>query len=292
LNWFVEIMCGRECRALCEAGEVRVALAACLVLLAVAASQSAASVRHDVRYGSDDAGPLLADVYSPAHHRRIAVVTVHGGSWLYNDRAVFAPIAADLARRSRFVVVNVEYPRSPPGAALQVRQRAAVEQAVLWVRRHARSLGVDARRVGALGGSAGGNLVGLVATGGSGSLRAGSRLGAAVAWSGQLDLESLTDRGAQNVTSYLGCDLAACPQTWALASPIDHVTPGDTPMLLFGSRGDSTPPAQSTTMARALRDAGVTARAVILPGRRHGQQYAPAAMARTIAFLSRHLSRG
>jgi dipeptidyl aminopeptidase/acylaminoacyl peptidase len=63
-------------------------------------------------------------------------------------------------------------------------------------------------------------------------------------------------------------------------------------MLLFGSRGDSTPPSQSTRMARALRRAGVDGRAVILPGSRHGQQYAATAMSRTIAFLRRHLSRG
>jgi acetyl esterase/lipase len=287
----VEIMCGRECRALCEGADVRTVLLAAL-MLAIVPAAAPASVRHDVRYGSDQAGPLLADVYSPARHRRGALITVHGGSWLYNDRAVIAPIAADLARRSRFVVVNVEYPRSPPGAALQARQRSAMEQAVLWVRGHARSLRVDPGRVGALGSSAGGNLVGLVATGGSGSLRAGTRLAAAVTWSGQLDLESLTDHGAQNVTTYLGCDLATCPRTWALASPIDHVTHDDTPMLLFGSRGDSTPPSQSTAMARALRDAEVEARAVILRGKRHGQQYAATAMARTIAFFARHLARG
>ena len=242
-----------------------------------------------VRYGSDQAGPLLADLYRPAHHGRIAVITVHGGAWLHNDRSVFAPIAADLARRSRFVVVNIEYPRAPAGGTLYARQRSAVEQAVRWVRSHARSLGVDPRRVGALGGSAGGNLVALVGTGGTGSLRTGTRLGAAVAWSGQLDLERLRGEGAANVRSYLGCDLAACPDTWALASPIDHVNHGDTPMLLFGSRHDSTPRAQSTRMARALRRAGVDGRAAILPGSRHGQQYADAAMARTIAFLRRHL---
>jgi acetyl esterase/lipase len=160
------------------------------------------------------------------------------------------------------------------------------------VRSHARSLGVDPGRVGAVGSSAGGNLIGLVATGGTGSLRAGARLGAAVAWSGQLDLEHLPSQGATNVTRYLGCDLATCPDTWALASPIDHVSHGDTPMLLFGSRHDSTPPSQATAMARALRRAGVDGRAIVLPGSRHGQQYAATAMARTIAFLRRHLTRG
>jgi acetyl esterase/lipase len=267
---------------------VRLALLACLVGLACVPAQGAQTVR----YGTDEGGPLRADVYRPAHHSRIAVITVHGGAWLHNDKSVFAPVAARLARRSGFLVMNVEYPRSPAGPQLQARQRSAIEQAVRWVRGHARSLGVDRRRVGALGSSAGGNLVGLVATGGSGSLRAGTRLGAAVAWSGQLDLEHLRGEGATNVTSYLGCDLATCPDTWALASPIDHVNRGDTPMLLFASRHDSTPPTQATAMARALRHAGVEGHAVMVPGSGHAQQYADAAMDRTIAFLRRHLARG
>jgi acetyl esterase len=263
-----------------------------LLLLVILTAVTSAHGATTVRYGSDAGGLLLADVYAPAQHGRIAVITVHGGSWLYNSRAVLAPVAADLARRSGFVVVNIEYPRAPAGPQLALRQRAAVEQAVRWVRGHAHSLGIDPRRVGAVGSSAGGNLAGLLATGGSGSLRGGVRLGAAVTWSAQLDLEHLHGQGATNVTRYLGCDLAACPDTWALASPIDHVNHGDTPMLLFGSRHDSTPPAQSTAMARALRRAGVAARAVILPGYGHGQQYARTAMARTIAFLREHLSRG
>jgi acetyl esterase len=263
-------------------------IAIAAVLLAAAPPAGATTVR----YGTDRGGPLLADLHHPAKHSRVAVITVHGGAWLHNDRSVFAPIAEELARRSRFVVLNIEYPRSPAGGDLYARQRSAVEQAVRWVRGHAGALRIDPRRVGALGGSAGGNLAALVGTGGSGSLRAGTRLGAAVAWSGQLDLEHLRGEGATNVVSYLGCDLAACPDTWALASPIDHVSHGDTPMLLFGSRHDSTPPSQSTRMARALRRAGVEARAVILPGSRHGQQYADAAMGRTIAFLRRHLERG
>jgi acetyl esterase/lipase len=266
---------------------VRLALALVLAALAAAPAHAARTVT----YGSDEGGPLRADVYSPAHHGRIAVIAVHGGAWLHNDRAVFAPIAADLARRSGFVVLNIEYPRAPAGGELYARQRSAVEQAVRWVRGHAGSLGIDPRRVGALGGSAGGNLVALVGTGGSGSLRSGTRLGAAVTWSGQLDLEHLRGANATNVKTYLGCDLATCPDTWALASPIDHVNHGDTPMLLFGSRGDSTPLSQSTRMAHALRAAGVDSRAIVLPGSRHGQQYAATAMDRTIAFLRKHLIR-
>jgi len=266
---------------------VRVALALVLTILAAAPAGA-----RTVTYGTDDAGPLRADLFEPAHHGRIAVIAVHGGAWLHNDKSVFAPIAADLARRSGFVVLNIEYPRAPAGGALYARQRSAVEQAVHWMRGHARSLGIDPRRVGALGGSAGGNLAALVGTGGSGSLRTGTRLGAAVAWSGQLDLEHLHGVNATNVKTYLGCDLATCPGTWALASPIDHVNHGDTPMLLFGSRGDSTPPSQSMRMARALRRAGVDSRAVILPGSRHGQQYSATAMDRTVAFLRRHLARG
>jgi acetyl esterase/lipase len=262
-----------------------------LVLALILAFAPAAGAR-TVRYGHDQGRPLVADLYQPAHHRRIAVVTVHGGSWLYNSRATLAPIAADFARRSRFVVLNIDYPLAPAGAELVTRQRAAVEQAVRWLRAHAASLGIDPRRVGGLGSSAGGTLVGLLATGGSGSLRAGARLGAAVTWSGQLDLEHLTGELANITSRYLGCGLSECPGLWRQASPIDHVNHGDTPMLLFASRHDTTPPSQSKAMARALRSAGVSARAVIVPGSAHAQHYATAAMSRTIAFLREHLTRG
>jgi acetyl esterase/lipase len=260
-----------------------------LALILVAAPAAGAKT---VRYGHDQAGPLVADLYRPARHSRIAVVTVHGGSWLYNSRATLAPIAADFARRSRFVVLNIDYPLAPAGAELVTRQRAAVEQAVRWLRSHARALGIDPRRVGALGSSAGGNLVGLLATGSSGSLRSGTRIGAAVTWSGQLDLEDLTGELANITSRYLGCGLSECPDLWRQASPIDHVNRGDTPMLLFASRHDTTPPSQSKAMARALRGAGVTARAVIVPGSAHAQHYAGAALSGTIAFLREHLTRG
>jgi acetyl esterase/lipase len=262
-----------------------------LALALILATAPAAGAK-TVRYGHDQAGPLVADLYRPARHSRIAVVTVHGGSWLYNSRATLAPIAADFARRSRFVVLNIDYPLAPAGAELVTRQRAAVEQAVRWLRSHARSLGVDPRRVGALGSSAGGNLVGLLATGSSGSLRSGTRIGAAVTWSGQLDLEHLTGELANITSRYLGCGLSECPDLWTQASPIDHVNHGDTPMLLFASRHDTTPPSQSKAMARALRGAGVTARAVIVPGSAHAQHYASAALSGTIAFLRAHLTRG
>jgi acetyl esterase/lipase len=194
-----------------------------LVLALILAFAPAAGAR-TVRYGHDQGRPLVADLYQPAPHSRIAVVTVHGGSWLYNSRATLAPIAADFARRSRFVVLNIDYPLAPAGAELVTRQRAAVEQAVRWLRAHAASLGIDPRRVGGLGSSAGGNLVGLLATGGSGSLRAGARLGAAVTWSGQLDLEHLTGELANITSRYLGCGLSECPGLWQQASPIDTST--------------------------------------------------------------------
>lgn len=266
----------------------RTLLIATLLALSVTPAAGAAAVR----YGDDEAGPLLGDLYAPAHHSRIAVLAVHGGSWLYNSRATLAPVAAELARRSHFVVLNIDYPLAPAGAALPARQRSAVEQAVRWLRARAGALGIDPRRIGALGSSAGGNLVGLLATGGSGSLRTGARLGAAVTWSGQLDLEHVHGELASIVTRYLGCDLFSCPDLWAQASPIDHVSHDDTPMLMFASRHDTTPPSQATAMAAALRRAGVQARTVVVPGSQHAQHYAAAALSRTIAFLRTHLMRG
>src|SRR5204863_1656201 len=80
LNWLVEIMCAPQCRRRRWAPmvrAVRLAFVVCLVALATAPAQGATTVR----YGTDQGGPLLADVYPPAHHGRIAVITVHGGAW-------------------------------------------------------------------------------------------------------------------------------------------------------------------------------------------------------------------
>ena len=160
-----------------------VVAAAALVVTALAAPAGAQAVRvkRDVTFRTVDGEKLALDVYQPATKGkdRPAVVVIHGGGWTQGDKAWFAQQGDQLAERG-FVAFSVNYrlaPAHPYPAAVE-----DVEAAVEWVRKNAKKYGVDPKRIGALGGSAGGHLTGLLATDGDGSLAKGHRVAAAVSW--------------------------------------------------------------------------------------------------------------
>src|SRR6266536_2716994 len=184
------------------------ALAAVVQSAPAGAAQGGVTVKNDVTYRTVDGEQLGLDVYQPAKKgkNRPAVVVVHGGGWTQGDKSLFAQQANQLAERG-FVAFSVNYrlaPAHPYPAAVD-----DVEAAVAWVRKHAREYGVDPTRIGALGGSAGGHLVGLLGTDGEGSLKTGHRVAAVVSWSGPMDFVSLAPAAATNagrsVSTFVGC---------------------------------------------------------------------------------------
>src|SRR5437763_1896126 len=177
------------------------AAAAALMITAVAApagaTQGGVTVKQDVTYRAVDGEQLGLDVYQPAKKgkNRPAVVVVHGGGWTQGDKSLFAQQANQLAERG-FVAFSVNYrlaPAHPYPAAVD-----DVEASVQWVRTHAKEYGVDRKRIGALGGSAGGHLVGMLGTEGEGSLKTGHRVSAVVSRSGPVDFVSLAPAAATN----------------------------------------------------------------------------------------------
>jgi acetyl esterase len=276
-----------------------VAAVAMAVLLSVAlavpaAAQEGVSVKQDVVYRTVDGEQLGLDVYRPAKKGkdRPAVVIVHGGAWRVGDKATFAQQGNQLAERG-FVAFSVNYrlaPAHPYPAAVD-----DVEAAVEWVRKHAKDYGVDRERVGALGGSAGAHLTGLLATVGKGSLEKGHRIAAAVSWSGPMDFVSLVPAATAapdgSIPTFLGCAPDACPDTYAEASPITHVDKTDAPTLLVNSTMELVPQSQADAMKAALDDAGVANQAIILPGRAHSRAYSNRVWDQTVAFLENYLKR-
>ena len=85
-----------------------------------------------------------------------ALVYFHGGGWVIGDLEMVDDSCRMLANRMPGVVVSVDY-RLAPEHKFPVAAEEAYT-AVLWVVEQARSLGVDPRRVGVGGDSAGGNL--------------------------------------------------------------------------------------------------------------------------------------
>jgi acetyl esterase len=276
-----------------------IAAAAAMITVGLAgpaAAQEGVTVKQDVTYRTAEGEQIQLDVYRPVKKGkdRPAVVIVHGGGWRMGDKATFAAQGNQLAERG-FVAFSVNYRLAPAH-----RYPAAVddvEAAVEWVRKHANEYGVDPQRIGALGGSAGAHLTGLLATVGKGSLEKGHRIAAAVSWSGPMDFVSLVptppppgvDLGA--IPTFLGCGPDACPDTYAEASPITHVDKTDAPMLLVNSTMELVPQSQTDAMKATLDEAGVANQAIILPGQAHSRAYSNRVWDQTVAFLEIYLKR-
>ncbi|RXZ67769.1 alpha/beta hydrolase [Agromyces albus] len=260
----------------------------------------------DLEYGVRDDGTLLTlDVCSPPEsvlgEARPAVVSIHGGSWARGDKANadWRNVCLWLASEG-FVAASVNY-RLVPDA----RFPAAIDDvalAVEWLRapEQVERFGIDPERIGAFGGSAGGNLAALLGMTGEGALDEGSRVAAVAELSGpvglgaaELEADAASDWLRTIVGEYLGCEPGAspeaCPQALD-ASPGMRIDPSDPPVFIGHADAESVPLGQSTRFAAALAAAGVPVELAVVPGTAHSIGILDEALrARVAAFLHAHL---
>jgi acetyl esterase len=108
------------------------------------------------------AGEILVRVYRPEGRAPFpALVYFHGGGWVIGSLETHDGSCRDLANRTGCVVASVDYRLAP-----ESRFPAAAEDcfvATKWVAEHAGELGIDPKRIGIGGDSAGGNLAAVVA---------------------------------------------------------------------------------------------------------------------------------
>ena len=108
--------------------------------------------------------------------------------------------------------------------------------------------------------SAGGHLAAMLAVKGEGSLVHGSRVRAAVSWSGPLHLGvtvRLSGFLRPIVARFLGCRVEECGDRLLTASPTSHIDPSDAPILIVNSTREFVPLDQATVTAEAFRRHGV-----------------------------------
>lgn len=246
-------------------------------------------VEHTYSYGAAGGRPLPVLAFLPRHHRGLlpAVLVVHGGGWNEGSPEGFSSAAVALARAG-MAAFDVGYRLDGPGQPGWPDQTQELVSAVEWIHSHARSLGVDPRRMGALGSSAGGNLVALLALSLAHSPPPGvAPLAGVVSWSGPM---VLTPGGVpgwlqRDLSDYLGCSPSRCPTRWQAASPAANVGHSGTAWLLFNSRSEIIPLSGAQAMVRARQRAGDESRLVVYPGSHHAGEYQGRAMAPTVAFL-------
>lgn len=271
-------------------------------------------VESDLEYGTREDGTLLTlDLCRPAAPAASvsttvdvdavlpAVVSIHGGSWTRGDKANtdWRNVCMWLASEG-FVAASVNY-RLVPNAVFP----SAIDDialAVEWLRapEQVERFGIDPARIGAFGGSAGGNLAALLGTRGDGPVDAGTRVAAVAELSGPVGLgaaelaaddASLWLRGI--IGDYLGCEAgtsdANCPQATD-ASPASHADVSDPPVFIGHAESEIVPLGQSRRFAASLAAAGVAVELAIVPGGEHSIGILDEGLrARVAAFLHAHL---
>lgn len=265
-----------------------------------AVGRADSDIEKDVVYGMYSGLALLMDVRKPSDSNGYGILVIPGSGWeaplgysaeqlkhSYELEMIFGVEALVSAGYTVFAINHRATPRFEYPAPIEDAQRA-----VRYIRHHAADLGIDPDRIGAIGGSSGGHLVGLLGTlDGTGNPsdadpvnRHSAKVDIAVAMYAPTDflaLETTNPWAGGAITSLLGpvspswkppslLDSDAL-NIYRQASPITHVSADDPPFLLIhGDADDVVPFSQSERFVAALQKAGIEVELIRIPGGGHG----------------------
>ena len=203
------------------------------------------------------------------------VLVIHGGAWVSGDRNGDGALAKLLAAHG-IAAFNIDY-RLADAAKPDTRwpaQLVDAQLAVRWLRAHARELGIDGTRIGATGGSAGGQLAVMLGVtkrtvaGDQSTLWSdqSSSVGAVVDQFAPVDLPSMPLWVTGCYLQLFGTQTPT-PEMLASMSPLPSITPRSAPVLIIQGTDDVTvPPAQSKRLKDALRLEGVAVESIPFTG--------------------------
>jgi dipeptidyl aminopeptidase/acylaminoacyl peptidase len=173
---------------------------------------------------------------------------------------------------------------------------------VRFLRARSSQYSIDHDRIGAVGFSAGAHLSMMLGVtdkdddleGMGGSAGHSSKVQAVVSYFGPTDLlaPDIPTITHPILDKFLGGKPAEKREAYLAASPLQYVSPGDAPMLLFqGTNDPLVPYSQAVAMTVAMHRAGVPGRIELLPGLSHGWGGADLnhTVAATLAFFDLHL---
>lgn len=174
------------------------------------------------------------------------ILDIHGGGWKSRQVENDKPMMERLAQRG-FVTALVSYRLST-----EAKYPAALHDckaALRTLRAHAAELKLDPRRIGCMGGSAGGHLSGLVAMstgeahmeGDGPNKNFSSAVKAAIVMAATMDLvASYKDKPAQEgAVLFFGASYQDKPDVYTEASPIEHVRAGVPPTIFIEGEKDT-----------------------------------------------------
>lgn len=238
-------------------------------------------------YGQRHGRPLTMDVAIPASPNGRGVLLMMSGSWKSRPGSFRPWLAAPLLRRG-YTVFAIYHLSQPEATVMEIVEDVC--RAARYVREHASEYGVDPERLGVTGGSSGGHLALMLATGACPDETHGTSAGhppfspvraAAVFFpvTDLLNLGSSTENAGDGgpPRSFVR---AFGPQATNLArwqvigrsvSPIYHLHPNLPPILILHGDADTLVPLeQSLRFQQEARRRGGHVEVRIKPGARHG----------------------
>ena len=212
------------------------------------------------------------------------LVWVHGGGWKNGSKDGCPPLRKGYAQRG-YAVASINYRLS--GHAVFPAQIQDCKAAIRWLRAHAVEYGIDPKRIGVWGSSAGGHLVALLGTSGDvkefdvgGNLDQSSRVQAVCDYYGPTDFEVFvtTPRyeshasGSSPEALLIGGAVLENKEKARRVNPIEYVSKDDPPFLIVHGDEDRTVPLnQSSLLYEALKKAGRDVRFHTILGAGHGR---------------------
>jgi acetyl esterase/lipase len=242
-------------------------------------------VKYNVPYCEQGDPYQRCDLYTPIDSGSYpGIIMIHGGAWVAGDKANDSGHARKIASNG-YVVMVINYRLAP-----KHKHPAQIDdcfEALSWMSRNSEELNVDLSRLGVWGYSAGGHLAALVATNPRSDL---PRVRACVAGGAPCDLELIPSESSV-LAGFLGGTRQEIPDVYAEASPIQHVSSDDPPILLFHGDGDKLVPIQFAERMRGrLESKSVPHEFMTLPRKSHIMAFVdPKALNASIQFFNKHL---
>ncbi len=240
-----------------------------------------------VVYGQTRGRPLTMDILRPPDANGIGIALMVSGGWKSKGPGETpAWLVAPLLRRG-YTVFAVCHVSQPDATVMEIIE--AMHRGVRFIRHHARDYGVDPRRIGVTGGSAGGHLGLMLATRGGPGPADGdpvdgesSAVQAAAVFYPVTDLlnlgastENPGDGGPpKSFVQAFGPDsrnLAVWREIGRDSSPIYFIHKGMPPILIYHGDADTLVPLDQSLRFRArAAEFGVDVPVVVHHGGRHG----------------------
>lgn len=270
-----------------------------VVLTAAAARGADVRIEKDVPYLGPDRAEKL-DLYLPTEdpitgRKRPGILIIHGGGWTAGDKGAKREINIGTTLASHgYVCVSINYALASEGHPTWPRNLHDCKRAVRWLRKNADKYRIDPDHIGAIGGSAGGHLVAMLAvTGSEGGFEPAEDSEFSCRVQAAVPMYPGRPAGMDRDHVMFPGTLAELPELYRAAAPIHHVTKGDAPMLILHGTADTTTPLSgSQRFAEKLEEAGVEHQLVIVEGAAHSFDLQPRQQdlrGLVVGFFDKHL---